>query len=178
MEAKSFKLIFILLGLGAVMYLVSGDNSSRDITLAPNPSPARKRSRKAKKKKKSPPSRVKKALKLVRVYRNVNTGTFSAQEKTEKGWRITSHPNKVRLRNARFRVNQGGRKKVLEDRRKNVHAYIEGELVDTKSTISGKLLTYDPYKTSQFITTDGKKVLHADEVSVDSFGIIKAKGIA
>lgn len=87
------------------------------------------------------------------------------------------HPSKVTLKNAKFKVNQTGRRKVLKDKQKNVHAVIEGELVDTKSLVQGEKITYDPYKTSQFMLSSGKKVFEAEIVSVDAKGNIRAKGI-
>lgn len=90
---------------------------------------------------------------------------------------MTKHPHRIKLKNAKFKVNQGGRKKVLESKQKNVHAVIEGELVDTQSTVSGSKIIYDPYKTSHFMLPSGKKVIEAELVSVDSKGNIRGKGI-
>lgn len=133
-----------------------------------------KKTRKKETKKKNPI----KSTNTVRVYRNLNTGTLSAQEKTAKGWRVTMHPDQIKLKNAKFKVNQAGRKKVLKTKQKNVHAMIEGELVDTKSKVSGKKIVYNPYKTSQFMLQSGKKVFESEVVSVDSKGDIRAKGIS
>ena len=87
------------------------------------------------------------------------------------------HPRKIKLRNAKFKVNQTGRKKVLKSKQKNVHAVIEGELVKDSGPFSGKMITYDPYKMDQFSLPTGKKVYEAELVSVDADGKIYGEGI-
>lgn len=162
------KIFLILLAISTISYMTLAPKS--EIPLVSNPtSPATKR-------KKSKP-KIKSNGKLVRVYRNLNTGTLSAQEKTSKGWRVTMHPNKISLKNAKFKVNETSRKKVLRTKQKNVHAFIEGEMINTQD-IDGKKVIYDPYKTSQFMLPNGKEVHEAQIVSVDSKGLIKAKGIS
>ncbi len=173
MDSSKTKYLFLIAAIIGITYYFHPKETS---TIAMGSNPTRKRKPRLKAKK-SVKRALKSLLKRVRVYRNLNTGTLSAQEKTAKGWRVTKHPKKIHLKNVRFLVNQTGRKKVIKDKRKNVHAYIEGELVDTSSTISGKLLTYDPYKTDQFMTKDGKKVYEAEEVSIEADGAIRAKGI-
>jgi hypothetical protein len=166
----NLKIILFILAITGTAYLLKKENT---VPVLSNPRKSKKKKKKPTKKKPSS-----KKTKKVRIYRNLNTGTLSAQEKTSKGWRVTMHPSRIKLKNAKFKVNQTGRKKVLKDKQKNVHAVIEGELVDTKSTIDGQKIIYDPYKTSQFMLKSGKKVFEAELVSVDSKGNIRAKGIA
>jgi hypothetical protein len=168
---KNFKIILFVLAITGTAYLLRKEDV---IPILSNPRKSKAARIKKKVKKKAT---KKKKTKTVRVYRNVNTGTLSVQEKTNNGWRVTKHPHRIKLKNAKFKVNQTGRRKVLASKQKNVHAVIEGELVDTKSTISGNKIIYDPYKTSQFMLPSGKKVFQADIVSVDSKGNIRAKGI-
>ena len=128
-------------------------------------------------KKRSPKKKVSgKGSKLVRVYRNLNTGTLSAQEKVGGSWKVTGHPNRVKLKNAKFMVNEGGRQRVLKSGQKNVHAYVQGELVGNGS-VSGEKVVYDPYKMDSF-KSKGKKIKNAKEVSVDSSGNIRAIGLS
>jgi hypothetical protein len=169
-------LLFILAITGAAYFLTPSPEMGRLVNDNPRKSRSGVRKKKVIKKKKAKRATTKRARKL-RIYRNLHTGTLSAQEKTSKGWRVTMHPSKVTLKNATFKVNQTGRRKVLKDKQKNVHAVIEGELVDTKSLVQGKKITYDPYKTSQFMLESGKKVFEAELVSVDAKGNIRAKGI-
>jgi len=176
--SANFKIILFVLAVTGAAYFLTPGQKSLPITMGnPRKKNIRRKLRpKAKKSKKK--TKPKGKTKTVRIYRNLNTGTLSAQEKTSKGWRVTMHPSKIKLKNAKFKVNQAGRKKVLSSKQKNVHAVIEGELVDTKSTISGEKITYDPYKTSQFVLPSGKKVFEAELVSVDAKGNIRAKGVA
>lgn len=168
---NNFKLFIFILALGTASYFITA--SPNKIEISDNP--RRKRKHKTKKITKRNSQRP---GKLVRVYRNINTGTLSVQEKTPQGWRVKMHPHKIKIKNAKFKVNQTGRNKVLKTKQKNVHAMIEGELVDTKGNISGQKIIYDPYKTKHFMKPSGKKVSEAEIVMVDSSGLIKAKGVA
>jgi hypothetical protein len=90
----------------------------------------------------------------VRVYRNLNKGGLSIQTKTEKGWRVTGYSLYVTLQNCTFKVREGGRQKVIRDGQKNVHAWVEGELIasDEKSFLSSQAPEpyYDPYTMDHF----------------------------
>lgn len=87
----------------------------------------------------------------VRVYRNLNKKCLSVQSWVEgKGWRVTDHVRRIFLNNASFKVNQAGRKRVLEQKRKNVHAYVIGERVDQPKCLPVELVTYDPYIANAF----------------------------
>lgn len=158
--------------LGGQKYLPRVKNPTRK---RPKRSPKR-RVKKPTKKSKPQKKRSKKKVyktKLVRVYRNLNTGTLSAQEKVNGGWRVTSHPKSVKLKNAKFIVNEAGRKKVVKTKQKNVHAYIQGNLVKGGKVKGGKV-KYDPYKNKNF-KMGRKNVFNASEVSVNSKGEIRAK---
>jgi hypothetical protein len=177
MNVKSAKFLLIILAISGFTILLSGRSESLPL-IVENPKKFPKKRKPIKKIKPLSKKEKKRKSKILRIYRNLNTGTLSAQEKTSKGWRVTMHPSKVKLKNAKFKVNQTGRKKVLSSKQKNVHAVIEGELVDNKTPINGLAITYDPYKTSQFVLESGKKVFEAELVSVDEKGNIRAKGIA
>jgi hypothetical protein len=56
----------------------------------------------------------------VMVYYNLHKHTFSV---TYNG-RVITHADYVKLVDVEFRVRQGGRDKVLQDKRKNVHSYL------------------------------------------------------
>ena len=87
----------------------------------------------------------------VRVYRNLNKKCLSVQSWIEgKGWRVTDHVQRIFLNNASFKVNQAGRKRVLEQKRKNVHAYIIGERAEKPKKHPVELVTYNPYSCNAF----------------------------
>ena len=89
---------------------------------------------------------------LVRIYRNLHTKTLSMQSKVNGKWKVIGHPTSVSLNNVRFLVYQSGRNRVLREKKKNVHAYVEGELEFSNHNIlsSGKMISYNPYKMDSF----------------------------
>lgn len=64
------------------------------------------------------------------VYWNIHKGCWSvkALEGEDKG-KVILHAPEVRLDNARFHVQEGGRNRVLKEGQKNVHAGVVGDLV-------------------------------------------------
>ena len=58
------------------------------------------------------------------------------------------------LKDARYLVGQAGRKKVLEEKRKNVHAGVSGYVVDRVPNVPDFCTTvhYNPYKNETFIS--------------------------
>jgi len=99
---------------------------------------------------------------LVRVFKNLTRNTWSIQIKTPKGWRVTGHSYKVKLKNARTVVSEKVRERVIKEKKKYVHAFIEGEwcgrwgdqninpgaLYHTHTEV----ITYNPFKSKRFFT--------------------------
>lgn len=111
----------------------------------------------------------------VRVYRNLHTGTLSMQKRIKgKGWRVVGHPHGVLLTNAKFIVNEGGRQRVLREKRKNVHAYIQGtlrrELDEGESLRLERLAKYNPYKYDSWVDADGDSIDTSEECIVKATG--------
>ncbi|MAD98995.1 MAG: hypothetical protein Unbinned200contig1002_38 [Prokaryotic dsDNA virus sp.] len=96
--------------------------------------------------------------KRVQVYKNLHKNCWSIRLK--KTQRVIAHLDEVFLVNAKFIVQQGGRRRVLNTKTKNVHAFIEGEIVSnlTGSEYSGRA-TYNPYKFASFVDTETKESL-------------------
>lgn len=107
----------------------------------------------------------------VRVYRNLNKDCLSVQEKTEKGWRVKRWVDSIPLKNVIFKVYESGRNKVLKDKRKNVHAYIEGEDT-TQSFQYNRIVSYNPYKYNHFYD-----VVTQSPVAKQNFAFVTTKGI-
>lgn len=99
----------------------------------------------------------------VRVYRNLRTGTLSLQRKVEgKGWRVDSHPHGVYLRDVRFRVSKAGRDRTLRTGQRNVHAFVEGELISPVDMHGARRATYQPFIRGAFYNpASGDSVLAA-----------------
>lgn len=100
------------------------------------------------------------------VYRNLHENAFSVRD--VKTGRVLAHADTVLVRNAEFRVGEKGRQRVLQEKRKNVHAGVRGELVLDFSTIPDQLpanqIRYDPYEGPDFVNWKGKPVKAADMV--------------
>jgi hypothetical protein len=98
----------------------------------------------------------------VRVYRNLHRAMWSVQARVAgKGWRVVFHAATVLLDGAVFEVNETGRQKVLRERKKNVHAFVRGRLVqfagpgamgDGRRTDAYiRPVTYNPFKAPTFV---------------------------
>ena len=87
----------------------------------------------------------------VRVYRNLNKKCLSVQSWVEgKGWRVTDHVQHIFLDNASFKVSEAGRKRVLDQKRKNVHAFIIGDRVEQPKKTPTEKVRYNPYVSHNF----------------------------
>lgn len=85
----------------------------------------------------------------VEVYFNLHKKVFSVRDGKTK--RVITHLKEVHIKDAVFRVSEAGRQRVLRDKRKNVHAYVKGELVAYDDSSSTKLGYYNPYTTETFV---------------------------
>jgi hypothetical protein len=67
------------------------------------------------------------------------------------------HHTEVCLRDVRYLVQPAGRAKVLKERRKNVHAFLTGYLVDRVPVPAMSFdVIYNPYKYSTFVSADDR----------------------
>lgn len=107
---------------------------------------------------------------MVRVYRNLTRGCYSVMEKTAKGWRVAYYCESIRLVNAKFVVSKSGRARVLREKRKNVHAFIEGKPVFHWGTKWLTKVSYNPYKSDRFETEHGFGVNYSPYVMLNKKG--------
>lgn len=65
---------------------------------------------------------------------------------------VVAHTNHIVLKDVKMKVNQKGRAKVLKEKRKNVHAFLQGIITDDESalTLTQKELFYNPYEVASF----------------------------
>ena len=85
---------------------------------------------------------------------------------TQDGWsirnpktgRVVAHVPSVAVINARFVVQEGGRQRVLRERRKNVHAYVRGQvaLAIPPGMSQGRQIRYNPYEMDHFQWADDR----------------------
>lgn len=110
---------------------------------------------------------------VCKVYRNLNKGTperpvYSVQQRTAKGspsgrkrWIVVAYATSILLQDVTFKVDEAKRQRVIEEGRKNVHAYAVGHqlwgLVPHWLNFDGRKVSYNPYKGSSF-TFNGEPV--------------------
>ena len=69
------------------------------------------------------------------------------------------HTQKIALLDVSFAVQQAGRQKVLEEKQKNVHAFVRGNYAGKDFNDfydCNTLATYNPYKFNSFVEKDGE----------------------
>jgi len=96
----------------------------------------------------------------VRIYRNLTKGCWSIQHKVQgKGWRLWKHADKVQLSCAIPKVSESGRQRVIREKKKYVHAYLEGWLITSAElTHKGERpVRYNPFHGPEFLI-DGRVV--------------------
>lgn len=107
--------------------------------------------------------------KRVMVYYNLHKHTFSISY----SGKIIMYADMVKLDDVEFRVREGGRERVRGEKRKNVHAFVIGNLIDycehPCSEFSepefGEKVTYNPYKHESFVLKNTEEpIFNADEV--------------
>lgn len=87
----------------------------------------------------------------VRVYFNLHKKVFSVLDK--KTGRVSFYAKILFMKDVKYIVKESGRKRVLRDKVKNVHAYIEGDILN-ESPIDIDLplkIRYNPYEHESFI---------------------------
>lgn len=102
----------------------------------------------------------------VDVYYNLHKKCLSVRHKGK----VIRHCDSVIIEGAKFIVSQRGRERVLKEKRKNVHAYVRGELkedIDMEYPDHlGTRVFYDPYKYDSFVLSDKTPVTGAKRVEI------------
>ena len=99
----------------------------------------------------------------VEVYRNLHNGLFSLRE-LETGL-VIAHGEDFTLRNAVVKLSQKGQQRVRDEQRKNVHAFLVGELVVCDTIVLKNEITYNPYEHEGFVfKKDGKQFMGGELV--------------
>jgi len=101
----------------------------------------------------------------VKVYFNLNKKTFSIVARTGKeAGRVLFYSNLVSLEDCKFRVQQSGRRRVLKEGVKNVHAFAYGVIKHinswdiTNKINKGQHIKYNPYLYSTFVYNKDESV--------------------
>jgi hypothetical protein len=107
--------------------------------------------------------------KMVRVYRNLHKKCFSV--KCMKTGLVIAHVDTITLENATFPVSKAGRKRVLKEKRKNVHAFVQG-VVTNILVFSNRKICYNPYKRGHFFhCSNGREIKKATAVTIGLQGL-------
>ena len=106
------------------------------------------------------------------VYYNLHKHKWSNRDCKTR--RVIDHSHIQVLRDVAFKVSEAGRRRVLKERRKNVHAGCEGMMLPHGGRMRRALLdiarelepvTYDPYKYDSFVRrADETPVIGAEAV--------------
>jgi hypothetical protein len=103
-----------------------------------------------------------------RIYWNLHKKVWSLQDRTTG--RVRNHVTAFTLYDAKFVVRKAGQAKVRREGKKNVHAFAVGTggLRDGVATcLSGRPVTYNPYKHDTFVFADtGEPVTDVHVISV------------
>ena len=112
----------------------------------------------------------------VRVYKNLHKNCYSVQQDGV----VMCHASRVALENVKFIVYKAGQERVRKEKRKNVHAYIEGFVIDTRyadNMVDGhksdeeldkgrsdwENIYYNPYECDGFINTSTERIAESAE---------------
>jgi hypothetical protein len=88
-------------------------------------------------------------LKKIEVYFNLHKKTWSVRQ----SGRVLGHTDSIQVRNPQYVVRQGGNERVRREKKKNVHAFVRGYVVEGLPIFPRrqKFVSYNPYKNSSFV---------------------------
>jgi hypothetical protein len=94
----------------------------------------------------------------VEVYYNLHKKCFSIRHKGI----VISHANTVKLADVTFVVRKAGRERVLREKKKNVHAFVRGNLLPPDNVAKNLFSTarYNPYMRDSFFDASTYDPLH------------------
>ena len=101
----------------------------------------------------------------VSVYWNIRRKVWSVRKRN----RVVAHLAALTIFSPTFHVSEAGRQRVLRERRKNVHAFIRGELYAPGLLAeTGFQVSYNPYKGPTFYRVgSGETVLRGRWAKLD-----------
>jgi len=102
----------------------------------------------------------------VKVYRNLNKPDFfSICDK--KSNLVLGYSKSVTLESATYIVRESSRQRVLKEKRRNVHAWVEGSLVNSGTFPPEGVRPgyYNPYHTSLFIDHETKAPIMDSDIA-------------
>jgi len=102
----------------------------------------------------------------VDVYWNLHRNCYSVKARTgPNAGRVIAHAETVTVRNVQLVVSQSGRRRVLKEQRKNVHAVLRGEW-SAPCDAETVGITYNPYKYETFVLRNSEAPILTAAVAV------------
>lgn len=98
--------------------------------------------------------------KKVRVYRNLHKKCFSVKQDNL----VRCHVDNVVVKDCKFIVSKAGQRRVRDEKKKNVHAFVEGLVVNARETDHAfsstpwENLYYNPYECDGFMNTSSEQI--------------------
>jgi hypothetical protein len=92
----------------------------------------------------------------VKLYWNLHKDCFSVMD--AKTGRVAFHADTVALRDVKTNVQAGGRARAVREGKRNVHAFLVGELVEAVAREGGRVVRYNPFRASFFHDETGETV--------------------
>ena len=119
----------------------------------------------------------------VDVYKNLHKNCYSIRSRLTG--KVIAHQEEVNILDAKFIVQPAGRRKVLQEGRKNVHAFVRGtlatyqEVLDDPRTfylVTFRDIKYNPYQLDHFyydhkVSLDKVRIDKADLVTLELEGV-------
>jgi len=90
----------------------------------------------------------------VRVYRNLNKPGVTYSIRDRKTNLVVGYTTDITLTDVTFTVGKKSREKVIATGRKNVHAFVNGEITAEKNLTGWRTAYYNPYKVTTFIDSE------------------------
>ena len=98
----------------------------------------------------------------VRCYYNLHKHCISVQHKGK----VIDHTYYIVLENVKFIVQPAGRRRVLREKRKNVHAFVEGDVIEKAAGDDWKRVSYSPYADDHFYFSETRERVTTADVAV------------
>ena len=99
----------------------------------------------------------------VEVYRNLHKNCWSIRN--AKTGKVIEHFDYICIKDAKLVVRPAGRAKVLREKRKNVHAFVRGEVATFEDALTAtRQISYNPYKHESFMLIDTETPIKEAEI--------------
>jgi len=104
----------------------------------------------------------------VDVYYNLHKDKLSIKSRERLNYgRVIRHVDTILLDGCTFIVQEAGRKKVLKEKRKNVHAFVRGNICRKENLIKSgtcRVVKYNPYYYDSFVYEDTEEPVYEAEI--------------